>query len=288
MHILYNPKKSRVDDLSLSEKELDGIGIELRDRIRNFEGKINDLVYLLLKEKVFLRNRMCVINNVCLWASPMLYGRVLIDESIEFLRRDFGDSYRTGMILLKGYDHISILKENTASAVQLPPKFASFDISVSEKEFYELSILFNVARNNFNEILIKKGNKWDLLLAKEFFYTGNDQEGFHVFTQEMMDQLEGPDIKKYNPFCISDTRNQRLREINPQVIEDVKKKMQTKKSFFRKFKKKKIPEFKVTKSDFEKELIEDPLFKRLEAFNTINKFFEIERFFNEVIKKGKK
>ncbi|MFC1704911.1 hypothetical protein ACFLZ6_01115, partial [Nanoarchaeota archaeon] len=218
-----------------------------------------------------------------------IYGSVSRDDSIKHLQRDFGESYRAGIILLKGYNEINLLKDNTASAVNLPPKFVSFEVRVSEKEFYEWGILFNVARNNFNEILIKKDDKWRLLLAKEFFYTGNDNQGkLHVYTQEMMDQLDAEEIKQYLPFAISDTRNPRLREINPEVIEKVKKQIAGKKSFFSKFKKKKMPKFNVNRSDFEEELIDDPLFERLATLGTIKNFFVIEKFFKDVVNKGKK
>jgi len=50
----------------------------------------------------------------------------------------------------------------------------------------------------------------------------------------------------------------------------------------------KTSEFKVDRSSFEEELIDDPLFERLKTLTTLKKFFVIEKFFKDVVNKDKK
>ena len=225
-----------------------GLGEELVTKIENYKNKnYEEFVLFALKNRLFLKLRALFLldksESIYFWSCAPIYGESE-KEGIKMLLRldpERNVKIKYAKFYLKGPESIqpqmvSVFYEAGLRQLleEVDYKSKDFIFELSEDEIKEISLGFNISRNNINGVYIlmkKNGDEEELMsgISKEIMFTGLTEKTneLEILTENFVTKISPTDAKKYIGLLPTYTNN---KDKQNELIELLKKmkKMQKK------------------------------------------------------------
>ncbi|MFA5175504.1 MAG: hypothetical protein WC430_03780 [Patescibacteria group bacterium] len=233
-----------ISDFHIEDWDSKSLGQEMIKMIQNYKNKnYEEFIIFALKNRLFLKLRSLFLLNkeesIYFWNCAPIYGETEKEGLKMLLRLDperkqnikYAKFYLTGSQEIES-KMISVFYENGVSQLLGDAGYQAKEImfEIDENEIKEISLDFNISRNNINGvyILVKKdGDNEELMggTSSKIMFVGLKEETneLDILTEDYVKNISSGEMKKYIGFIPTYTNDEKKQNELIEILTKIKK-----------------------------------------------------------------